>query len=228
MGTAAWITGGYGSGFWAAAALVALASAAVGVVMAGSVLLMGAAGFALAALVIVLVDLVSSGGPVGSQLLPDFYRWVAPWMPAGELYGAMRGALYFDGAGVGRPVLVLGGWLLGGLVLLPLGERWGYCDAWPAHALYASHVARTEVFLHEDELPAYPPEVRRHAMATGPGPWRRLDLTGWSRMVRGIPAYPQDRACNGLAEGLAARYGDHRLIRVVEWGRADRWTGRRT
>jgi hypothetical protein len=122
MGTAAWITGGYGSGFWAAAALVALASAAVGVVMAGSVRLLGAAGFALAALVIVLVDLVSSGGPVGSQLLPDFYRWVAPWMPAGELYGAMRGALYFDGAGVGRPVLVLGGWLLGGLVLLSLGE----------------------------------------------------------------------------------------------------------
>jgi Protein of unknown function (DUF3533) len=122
MGTAAWIAGGYGSGFWAAAALVALASSAVGVVMAGSVRLLGAAGIALAALVVVLVDLVSSGGPVGSQLLPDFYRWLAPWMPANELYGAMRGVLYFDGAGVGRPVIVLGGWLLGGLVLLLMGE----------------------------------------------------------------------------------------------------------
>jgi hypothetical protein len=113
-------------------------------------------------------------------------------------------------------------------VVLPLGERWGYCDAWPAHALYASHVARTEIFLHEDELAAFPEEVRRHARETGSGPWRRLDLTGWSRAVRGIPAYPQDRACNGLAEWLAARYGDPRLIRVVHWGRADRWTGRRT
>jgi hypothetical protein len=112
-------------------------------------------------------------------------------------------------------------------VLLPLGERWGYCDAWPAHALYASHVERTEVFLHEDELGAYPPEVRRHARAFGPGPWRRLDLSGWSRALRGVPVYPQGRACNGLAEALAARYGDHRLIRVVQWGRADRWTGHR-
>lgn len=122
MGTAAWIAGGYGSGFWAAAALVSLASAAVGVVVAGSVRLLGAPGFALAALVAVLVDLVSSGGPVGSRLLPDFYRLLASWMPAGELYGSMRGVLYFDGAGVGRPVVVLGGWLLGGLLLLLLGE----------------------------------------------------------------------------------------------------------
>ena len=46
--------------------------------------------------------------------------------------------------------------------------------------------------------------------------------------MRGVPVYPQARACNGLAEALAARYGDPRLIRVVQWGRADRWTGRRT
>src|SRR5436305_1432729 len=83
----------------------------------------------------------------------------------------------------------------------------------PPRALYASHVERTEVFLHADELDAYPFEIRRHARATGPGPWRRLDLTGWSRAVRGVPVYPQARVGNGLAEALAARYGDHRLIR---------------
>jgi hypothetical protein len=122
MGTAAWMVGGYGSGFWAAVALVALASAAVGTAVAGSIRLLGAAGFALSALVVVLLGLVSSGGPVGSQLLPDFYRWLAPWMPPGEVYDALRGALYFGGAGVGRPVVVLCGWLLGGLALLLLGE----------------------------------------------------------------------------------------------------------
>ena len=37
--------------------------------------------------------------------------------------------------------------------------------------------------------------------------------------MRGVPVYPQARACNGLAEALAARYGDRRLIRVVQWGR---------
>jgi hypothetical protein len=122
MGAAAWIAGGYGGGFWLAAALVALASAATGVALAGSVRLLGSGGFALAAFVVVLLDLVSSGGPIGSQVLPNFYRWLAPWMPAGELYGAMRGALYFDGAGVGRPVAVLCAWLVGGLALLLLGE----------------------------------------------------------------------------------------------------------
>jgi hypothetical protein len=122
MGSGAWIAGGYGSGFWPAVGLVALASAATGSAVAGCIRLLGAAGLALAALVVVLIDLVSSGGPVGSQLLPDFYRWLAPWMPAGELYGGLRGALYFDGAGVGRPVMLLSAWLLAGLVLLLGGE----------------------------------------------------------------------------------------------------------
>jgi hypothetical protein len=122
MASAAWITGGYGSGFWTAAALMALASTAVGAVVAGSIRLLGGAGLGLAALVVVLFDLVSSGGPAGSQLLPDFYRWLAPWMPAGELYSGLRGALFFDGAGLGLPLAVLTGWLFGGLGLMLLGE----------------------------------------------------------------------------------------------------------
>jgi hypothetical protein len=122
MGMAAWITGGYGDGFWAAAGLVALASAAVGAVTAGAARLLGPPGIALAGLVAVLLGLVSSGGPVGSQLLPDFYRALAPWMPAGQLYSAMRGALFFDGAALAAPIAVLGGWLVAGLGLMALGE----------------------------------------------------------------------------------------------------------
>jgi hypothetical protein len=122
MGTAAWIAGDYGSGFWTAVGLVMLASAAVGAVVAGCARLLGAPGIALAALVVVLLNLVSSGGPVGSQLLPDFYRWMAPWMPAGQLYSSIRGALYFDGAGLMEPLIVMSGWLVGGLVLMWLGE----------------------------------------------------------------------------------------------------------
>jgi hypothetical protein len=123
MGTAAWIVGGYGDGFWAAAGLVALGSVAAGAVTAGAARLLGGPGIGLAGLVVVLVNLVSSGGPAGSQLLPDFYRWLAPWMPAGPLYDAMRGALFFNGAAVAGPVLVLTGWLFAGLVLMVLGER---------------------------------------------------------------------------------------------------------
>jgi hypothetical protein len=43
-------------------------------------------------------------------------------MPAGQLYSAVRGALYFDNAGLGMPIAVLTAWLAGGLVLMVLGE----------------------------------------------------------------------------------------------------------
>jgi hypothetical protein len=69
-------------------------------------------------LVVVLLDLVSSGGPLGSQLLPDFYRWLAPGMPVAQLYSGMRGALYFDNAGIGNSIALLSTWLAGGVVLI--------------------------------------------------------------------------------------------------------------
>ncbi len=121
MGMAAWIAGGYGDGFWAAAGLDALASIAIGAVVAGLVRLLGTPGIGLAAL-LMLLSLVSSGGPVGSQLLPDFYRALAPWTTAGQLYGALRDALFFDGAALATPIAVLGGWLVVGLLLMVIGE----------------------------------------------------------------------------------------------------------
>ncbi len=113
-------------------------------------------------------------------------------------------------------------------VVLPLGERWGVFDVWPSHALYASHVERVTVWVHESELESYPPEVRANVREVGEAeaPWRLLDLTGWSRSVRGTPVYPQNRACLGLAESLAAGAGG-RLVRVAASGPADRLTGRR-
>jgi hypothetical protein len=69
-----------------------------------------------------ILSLVSSGGPVGSQLLPDFYRSLAPWLTAGQLYSALRGALFFDGAGLAGSIAVLVAWLVVGLALIGLGE----------------------------------------------------------------------------------------------------------
>src|SRR5258706_4391334 len=121
MGMATWIAGGYGDGFWVAAGLVALTSMAIGSVVGGLIRLLGAPGIGLAALLMVL-SLVSSGGPVGSQLLPDFYRALAPWATAGELYSALRGALFFGGAALATPIAVLAGWLVVGAVLIGIGE----------------------------------------------------------------------------------------------------------
>jgi len=137
MGMATLIAGDYGSGAWAAAALMSLGCAAIGAVVAGADHLVGRPGVALAALIAVLLDLVCSGGPIGSQLLPDAYRWLAPAMPAGQLYSAIRGALYFDGSGTATPVMVLLAWLFAGLVLLVLGDlaarRSAHASLVPAH-----------------------------------------------------------------------------------------------
>ena len=122
MATATWIAGDYGPGFWAAAGLLALGSIAIGTVVAGGGRLLGRAGVGLAALVVVLLDLVTSGGPLGSRLLPDFYRWLAPGMPAGQLYRGLQNVLYFDGADLATPLTILGAWLLGGVVLLLVAE----------------------------------------------------------------------------------------------------------
>ncbi len=122
MGVALWIAGDFGSGYWQATAVVMIGSAAVGAAVAGMIRLFGRVGIALSVLIVVLLDLVSSGGPGGSQILPDYYRALSPWMPAPQLFSAIRGALYFNGEGVITPILVLFGWIAGGVVLMILGH----------------------------------------------------------------------------------------------------------
>jgi hypothetical protein len=113
-------------------------------------------------------------------------------------------------------------------VVLPFGERRGLWDTWPSFALYSSHAERTDVLVHEEDAGALPERLRRHVGTQGQGPWRRLDLTGWSRSVRGVPVYPQGRACLGVAEALAARYpGTHSVV-TIQWGRAGWLTGGRS
>ena len=123
VGLAAWIVGGYDTtSAGAMAGLLALTSLAVGASTSGLTRLLGAPGIGLAGLVIVLLDLVSSGGPAGSYFLPDAYRALTPWMPVGQLITALRSVLYFDGTAATRPVLVMVGWLVGGLVLMVIAE----------------------------------------------------------------------------------------------------------
>jgi hypothetical protein len=100
--------------------------------------------------------------------------------------------------------------------VLPFAERAGWIDSWPGFALYASHNERTEVFVRPD----------RPAGNQGEG-WLRVDLSSWSRSERGVPIYPQGRACNGVAEALAGRYRGTASVRVIQWSRADRFTGAR-
>lgn len=95
---------------------------------------------------------------------------------------------------------------------LAVGERWGWVDSWPAYALYASHAERAVVAWPD---PANWPEAAVAPLPPAIRPWlgpadedrlSRLDLTGWSRAVRGVPLYPQNRVACGIVEALVARY----------------------
>ena len=114
------------------------------------------------------------------------------------------------------------------ILIVPMGERAGLCDSWPAHALYASHVERTEVWVHEDDVDQLPEGVARRLGPIRPDSWRKLDLTNWSRDVRGTPFYPQGRVGNAIAEYLAERSTGPHPIRVVQWGLANPWSGDRS
>jgi hypothetical protein len=112
-------------------------------------------------------------------------------------------------------------WVLFGLAMtLPAFERLGFCDAWPAHAVYASHAERFDIFIHEDDLDRFPETIRKRIGPANATPWRRLDLTAWSRDVRGTPTYPSARVGNAVAEFLEMRYGGLQPVRLVQWGRA--------
>lgn len=119
LATAA-IVDGYGDRLWEVMAISALLSLTVASVAAACARLFGPAGIGLAALVLVLLGLVSSGGPLGSELLPDAYRALAPWLPVGPTYSALRGALYFDGVGVAGPVALLGAWTAVAIIAMAL------------------------------------------------------------------------------------------------------------
>ena len=114
--------------------------------------------------------------------------------------------------------------------ILPLGERLGWVDPWPAFAFYAAHVERVEVLVPEGDAERLPREIPRRVVS---GDWHdgsqmlELDLTGWSRRARGVPVYPGGRASLGLAEWLIVRYGLEVNAEVRLWGRAHPWTGRR-
>jgi hypothetical protein len=80
--------------------------------------LLGPAGVAIGALVVVFLGLVSSGGPLGTAFLPDAYRAIAPWLPVAPAADALRGALFFGGSGLAAPLLVVAGWAILGVAVL--------------------------------------------------------------------------------------------------------------
>jgi len=128
---------------------------------------------------------------------------------------------------VWTPRSKLVGSAMGLIVVLPLVERWGIWDSWPSHALYASHCERSEITIDAQSIPGSALAFGNQVQSTRD--WA-LSLTGWCRAVRGVPAYPQCRYANGVAEWLdaeSARSLPTENVRVVHWSRAGLWTRER-
>ncbi|WP_438304091.1 carboxypeptidase regulatory-like domain-containing protein [Streptomyces sp. HUAS TT11] len=82
--------------------------------------------FPLVGMGLYIVLSVPSSGVSPVPLLPTFFQYLHAVMPLGTAVDAMKGILYFDDAGVLKPVLVLCAWITAGAALLGL-------DAWRHH-----------------------------------------------------------------------------------------------
>ena len=82
----------------------------------------GLVGIGLAILLFVVLGNPSAGGAYPAPLLPPFWAAIGPWLPPGAGTSAVRGIVYFGGAGAGQAVLVLAVYALVGAVATLLGS----------------------------------------------------------------------------------------------------------
>jgi hypothetical protein len=122
------------SGWWTTVAVVALGMAATSLALLGLHAVAGHAGFGLGAAVVVLLGNPLSGLASAPELLPGPWGTVGQLLPPGATGSLLRSVSWFDGAGAGRPLLVLGTWCVAGLVLLGIGAvRRSRPQPHPAH-----------------------------------------------------------------------------------------------
>jgi hypothetical protein len=108
---------------------------AVGAATAALQVWTGLVGIGLAILAFVVLGNPSAGGAYPAPLLPPFWAAIGPWLPPGAGTGAVRGIVYFDGAGVGQAVAVLAAYAVVGVVATLLGAGRGItAPAGPAPA----------------------------------------------------------------------------------------------
>jgi hypothetical protein len=105
-------------------AIGALTIFASGAATAGIQAAAGPAGTGLVILVFVILGNSASGGPFARPLLPGLWSTIGGVLPPGASVDLARSALFFDGARIAGPILVLVCWAaLGTLLALALGGR---------------------------------------------------------------------------------------------------------
>jgi hypothetical protein len=108
----------------ALSAIAALTIFASAVATAGIQAAAGPLGTGLVILVFVILGNAASGGPFARPLLPGLWRTVGGVLPPGASVDLARSALFFGGARIAGPILVLVAWAVVGTALaLALGGR---------------------------------------------------------------------------------------------------------
>ena len=98
-------------------AIAALTIFASGAATGGIQAAAGPAGTGLVILVFVILGNAASGGPFARPLLPGLWRTIGGVLPPGASVDLARSALFFDGARIAGPILVLVGWTAVGTAL---------------------------------------------------------------------------------------------------------------
>ncbi|MFF6777329.1 ABC transporter permease [Streptomyces sp. NPDC012637] len=125
VGTAvadSWL-GGLTGAWWTEAGVLSLAVLAVGATVAGLAALIGRAGLAVGAVLMVLLGSPSSGIATAPELLPAPMGVLGQWLPPGAAGTALRSVSSFGGAGAGSALLVLVAWAAVGLTAVLVGGR---------------------------------------------------------------------------------------------------------
>jgi hypothetical protein len=113
---------GFDTWYWTLAVVCTGIAWAVAATTAALQVLFGRAGLGLSAIFVVLLGAATSGGMVGSAFLPDGFRELSAVLPAGVGLYAARSALYFDGAALLWPIVVLVLWIVVALGVLVWAE----------------------------------------------------------------------------------------------------------
>lgn len=115
--------GSFDGSYWLAGAAVSAGIAAISLTVLGLGLLLGPAGLALGAIVMLFVANPLSGLAAGPAWLPQPWGELGQYLPLGSAGTAIRSAAYFEGRGAATAWIVLGCWALAGLVLAGFAAR---------------------------------------------------------------------------------------------------------
>lgn len=121
-GVLAWLGVTSGS-YWDVASAISLTVATSALVVAGLVRLMGIAGAALGALLLVIVGNPLSGIATSPYLLPSPWGEFGQWLPTGAGGTLLRSIVYFPEASVWGPLLVLLSWAVIGAGMVIIGRK---------------------------------------------------------------------------------------------------------